>query len=78
MAQVKVYSTQTCPWCFRVKDYLKQKKIPFKDIDVSSDDKAAHEMVALSGQTGVPVINIDGKIIVGFDKEAINEALEVK
>jgi glutaredoxin-like YruB-family protein len=77
MVPVKVYSTKTCPWCYRVKDYLKQKKIQFQDIDVSADNTAAREMISLSGQAGVPVININGKIIVGFDKDALDEALGV-
>ena len=76
MATVKVYSTQTCPWCVRAKDYLKGKKIKFDDIDVSRDQKAAQEMVKKSGQMGVPVLDINGKIIIGFDKEAIDEALK--
>jgi glutaredoxin-like YruB-family protein len=74
---VKVYSTQTCPWCHRVKDYLKQKKIAFEDIDVSSNRKAADEMIKKSGQMGVPVLDINGKIIIGFDKDAIDEALNL-
>ena len=72
---VKVYSTPTCPWCIRAKEYFKEKKVPFEDIDVSVNHEAAHEMITKSGQSGVPVIDIDGKIIVGFDKEAIDAAL---
>ena len=77
MINVKVYSTQSCPWCFRVKDYLKQKKVTFEDIDVSVNRKAAQEMITKSGQMGVPVIDINGQIIIGFDQQAINDALEV-
>jgi glutaredoxin 3 len=73
--KIKVYSTSTCPWCSRVKDFLKEKKIEFEDIDVSLDQKAAEEMVRKSGQMGVPVIDINGKIIIGFDKEEIEKAL---
>ena len=73
--KVKVYSTKTCPWCHKVKDFLNEKKIKFDDIDVWADQKAANEMVEKSGQMGVPVTDIDGKIIVGFDKEAIDKAL---
>ena len=73
--KVKVYSTQTCPWCHKVKDFLKEKKIKFEDIDVGKDQKAANEMVEKSGQMGVPVTDVDGTIIVGFDKEAIEKAL---
>ena len=73
--KVKVYSTSTCPWCLKTKEFLKEKKIKFEDIDVSSDEKAANEMIEKSGQMGVPVIEINGKIIVGFDKEEIEKAL---
>ena len=73
--KVKVYSTKTCPWCFKVKDLLKSKGVKFDDIDVGANQKAAEEMVQKSGQMGVPVTEINGKIIVGYDKEAIEEAL---
>ncbi|MBI2134703.1 glutathione S-transferase N-terminal domain-containing protein [Candidatus Woesearchaeota archaeon] len=73
--KVKVYSTKTCPWCHKVKELLKEKGVKFENIDVGVDQKAANEMVEKSGQMGVPVTEIDGKIIVGFDKEAIEKAL---
>jgi len=73
--KVKVYSTKTCPWCHKVKEFLNDKGVKFQDIDVGADQKAANEMVEKSGQMGVPVTDIDGKIIVGFDKEAIEKAL---
>jgi glutaredoxin 3 len=73
--RVKVYSTKTCPWCHKVKDFLKEKHVKFEDIDVGADQKAASEMVEKSGQMGVPVVDIDGNIIVGYDKEAIEKAL---
>lgn len=76
MAKIKVYSTPSCPWCYRLKDFLKEKKIKFEEIDVSKDHKAAQEMIKKSGQMGVPQIEINGKIIVGFDKEAIEKELE--
>lgn len=75
--QVKVYSTPTCPYCVRVKQYLKENNIPFEDIDVSSNDAAGEEMVAKSGQMGVPVLDIEGAIVVGFDKEKIKNALGI-
>ncbi len=78
MAKVKVYSTPTCPWCHVAKDFLKKHKIPFEDIDVSKDEKAAHEMIQKSGQMGVPVIEIDGKMIVGFNEAEIRKALGLK
>ena len=73
--KVKVYSTSSCPWCYKVKDFLKEKGVKFEDINVGADRKAAEEMVKKSGQMGVPVTEIDGKIIVGYDKEAIEKAL---
>ena len=76
--KVKVYSTKTCPWCVKVKDHLKQKGVKYDDIDVGADPKAANEMIEKSGQMGVPVIDINGKIIVGYDKEAIDDALAKK
>ena len=69
---VKVYSTQACPWCVRVKDYLKEKGIAFTAYDVGADQEKAQEMVQKSGQMGVPVVDIDGVIIVGFDKHKID------
>jgi len=75
---VKVYSTPTCPYCTMVKNFLKQNKIVFEDIDVSVDRKMINEMFERSGQLGVPVIDINGKIIVGFDKEAIKKELKIK
>ena len=73
--KVKVYSTSTCPWCHKAKDFLKEKNVKFEDIDVGADQKAANEMLEKSGQMGVPVIDIDGKIIVGFDKEEMENLL---
>ncbi|MDP2905240.1 MAG: glutaredoxin family protein [Candidatus Omnitrophota bacterium] len=75
MPEVKIYSTPTCPWCIRTKQFLKDHNIAFTDIDVSDDEKAAEEMVDKSGQMGVPVLDIGGKIIVGFDEEEIKQAL---
>ncbi len=75
MAKVMVYSTQTCPWCTRVKDYLNSKNVVFEHIDVSEDREKADEMVRKSGQQGVPVLDIDGEIIVGFDQAKIDKLL---
>lgn len=60
------------------KDFLKQNKIEFEDVDVSNDQKAANEMVKKSGQMGVPVTEIDGEIVVGFDKEKLKKILGIK
>ncbi|KMT21099.1 glutaredoxin domain-containing protein [Clostridium cylindrosporum] len=74
---IKVYSTPTCPWCTKVKSYLQSKNVEFIDINVAKDVKERNEMMSLSGQTGVPVINIDGKIIVGFNKDEIDSTLNI-
>ncbi|MCQ9206687.1 MAG: thioredoxin family protein [Omnitrophica bacterium] len=73
--KVTVYSTPTCPYCIKTKKFLKESSIDFTDIDVSSSTEKSQEMVQKTGQMGVPVVDIDGKIIVGFDKEAIEKAL---
>ncbi len=75
MERIKVYSTPTCPWCIRLKDFLKEKNVEFDDIDVSADQESAQAMVQKSGQMGVPQIEINGKMIVGFDREAIEAEL---
>lgn len=74
---VKVYSTPTCPWCVRVKQFLQENNIAFENVDVSTDQAGAEEMIQKSGQMGVPVLDIGGEIIVGFDKEKIKAALSV-
>lgn len=77
--KVKVYSTSTCPYCHMAKDYLKEHKIEFEDVNVAEDKDAADEMVEKSGQMGVPVIIIDDKtVIVGFDRAALKKALGLK
>lgn len=77
MKSVTVYSTPTCSWCNTLKTYLRKNRIPFTDVDVSRDQGAAEEMVRRSGQQGVPQTDIDGEIIVGFDKKRINELLGI-
>ncbi|MFA5142657.1 MAG: glutaredoxin domain-containing protein [Candidatus Omnitrophota bacterium] len=74
---VTVYSTPTCPFCIRAKQFLKDNNIQFKDIDVSENHEKAQEMIAKTGQMGVPVLDIDGDIVVGFDKERIKTALGI-
>ncbi len=78
MAKVIVYSTQTCPWCKKTKEFLKEHKISFDEKDVGNDMSAAREMIEKSGQQGVPVIDIDGEIIVGFDEERLRKVLNIK
>ncbi len=72
---VIVYSTPTCPYCVMAKDYLKEKNVPFEDVDVSNNPARAREMIEKSGQRGVPVIDVDGTIIIGFDKNRLETLL---
>lgn len=74
---VTIYSTQTCPWCTTAKNYLDEKGIQYTDKDVSSDQSAAQEMIAKSGQMGVPQILINDEIVVGFDQARIDSLLEL-
>lgn len=73
---IKIYSTNSCPWCVKAKNYLNAKNIPFEELNVSDDIKAREEMISKSKQMGVPVLDINGEIIIGFDKPAIDKALE--
>ncbi|MBU0628707.1 MAG: glutathione S-transferase N-terminal domain-containing protein [Nanoarchaeota archaeon] len=77
-SKVTVYSTSSCPWCHKAKDFFKQNNIAFEDKNVGEDDAARTEMMEKSGQMGVPVIDIDGTIIIGFDVAAIKKALALK
>ena len=77
MPNVKIYSTSTCSYCAMAKEFLKKNNIQFENIDVGMNSQASREMMDKSGQMGVPVLDIDGQIIVGFDKEAISKALGI-
>lgn len=72
---VKIYSIPTCPYCNKAKDYFNSKSIEYTDINVSEDEKEKEEMIKKSGQQSVPVIDINGEIIIGFDRRAIDKAL---
>ena len=72
---VRVYSTPTCPWCRKVKEYLKEKGVEFADFNVAEDRDKLQEMVDLTGQRGVPVIAIGDELIVGFNQPKIDQAL---
>jgi glutaredoxin-like YruB-family protein len=76
--RVIVFSTPNCPWCNRAKTYLRGRGVPFRDVDVSRDPAAAHDLVRRTGQIGVPVIEIDGRPIVGFDQGRIDAALGLR
>ena len=75
--RVIVFSTPTCSFCTMAKKYFLEKGIKFRDVDVSRDPAAARDMVRRSGQQGVPVIDIGGKIVVGFDRVKINKYLGI-
>ena len=79
MAQPKVliYKTDSCIYCHKAMDWLKAHKIKFTEKKVDHDDKAAEEMIEKSGQRGVPVLDIGGKIIIGFDESAMKKALKL-
>lgn len=75
--KVKVFSTPACPYCVTLKKFLKENDIEFEDIDVSKDKEALKKMVDKSGQMGVPVVEINNQIVVGFNKEKIKNLLEL-
>ncbi len=76
-AEVLVYSTPTCPYCTMVKQYLQQKNVPFRDIDVSQNWEQAQEMISKSGQQGVPQLEINGQMVLGFNIPRINQLLSL-
>jgi len=78
MQKVIIYTTPSCPYCQMAKAFFKEHNISYEEKDVSTDEKAVAEMIHKSGQLGVPVIDIDGQIVIGFDKEALSELLNIK
>ena len=77
MAKVTVYTTPICVWCGKVKELLKQNNIMYEEINIAADQKAAEYIIEKSGQLGVPITEIDGQIIIGFDKNALKKALNI-
>ncbi len=75
---VKIYTSPSCPYCYTLKEFLKEKGIEFEEIDVSKDEKSREEMIKKSGKLEAPIIEIDGQIVVGFDKEKIVKLLKLK
>lgn len=75
LKEVRVYSTPTCAYCKMVKKFLEEKGIAYKELNVGEDKAAREEMIRRSGQMGVPVIDIDGEIVVGFDKKQLTQKL---
>ncbi len=76
--KVKVYSTPICVWCNKLKDFLRDNRIEFEDFNVVEDKQAAREVIDKSDQLGVPVTDIDGKIIIGFDKKILEKELRIR
>jgi glutaredoxin-like YruB-family protein len=76
--EVKVYSTPTCPWCKKAKQFLDANKVTYQDFNVAQDHAARDEMVKKSSQTAVPTIIIDGEIVVGFNESVLKEKLGIK
>jgi glutaredoxin 3 len=75
---VKVYSTPSCPWCVMAKNFLKKHNIVFIDANVQEDREAAEEMIEKSGQMGVPVLDVNGEIIIGFNEKRLKEILKIR
>jgi len=77
MPVVKVYTTPSCPYCFTLKEFFKERNVTFEDIDVSQDEKARDYIIKKTGKIEVPVIEIDSEVIAGFDKEKIVKLLNI-
>jgi len=78
VSEVLVYTTPTCGYCHQVKQYLAQQGVAYREIDVAADPQAAAEMVKLSGQRGVPVLDIDGQVVIGFNPTRIDQLLSAR
>ena len=76
--RVRVYTTATCPWCMKTKEFLKANNVKYEESNIGDDENARNEMFEKSHQFGVPVTEINGTIIVGFDKEALKKAIGLK
>jgi len=74
---VKVYTTPTCPYCYTLKEFLKEYNIEFEDIDISKDEKVKDDIIKRSGAIGAPIIEVDGEIVVGFDRGKIVKLLGI-
>jgi len=76
MAKIKIFTTPTCTYCNQAKEFFKEEGVKFEEVDVSVNKEAQKEMIEKSNQMGVPVIDIDGKIIIGFDRDELEDILE--
>ena len=75
--KVKIYTTSTCPWCMKTKEFFKENNVKYEEVNVGTNEEARNEMFQKSGQLGVPVIDVNGTIILGFDKDALKKALGI-
>ncbi len=75
---VKIFVTPACPYCYTLKEFLKEKNIEFEEVDVSQDEKLKEELIKKTGKMEVPIIEIDGEIVAGFDKEKICKLLNIQ
>lgn len=78
MPKIKIYTAPGCPYCVALKEFLKEKKFEFEEVDVTKNELAAEEMIKKSNQIGVPVLEIDGQIVIGFDREKISQLLKLE
>ena len=76
--KVIIYSTPTCGFCMRAKDFFHKNKIKYREFNVAANGKAREDMIHKSGQLGVPVIDVNGRVVVGFDEPALRKLLKVK
>ena len=76
--KVRIFTSVSCPYCYTLMEFLKEKSIEFEEVDVAKDEKAREEMIKKSGRLEVPIIEIDSQIVVGFDKEKIVKLLNIK
>ncbi len=76
--KIRVFSTPACPYCVTLKNFLEEKGFKYENIDVSNDQKAAKEMIEKTGQMGVPVIDVDGTIVIGFDVNKLKGLLKIE
>lgn len=72
---IKIYTTPSCVYCTKAKQYFRENRIPFTEYNVAKDLRRAEEMVKKSGQMGVPVVDVNGRVIVGFNQPEIEKAL---
>lgn len=77
MSKVIIYSTPTCAWCKKAKEYFQANDVDYTEVNVAGDPAKVQELVEKSGQMGVPVIDIDGMIVVGFNKGKLDELLSI-